>query len=527
MTAAAPMTAPAAEATSVATIRSFVGSRQLRRRAWYDWYAMGFAVVLFAILASDILAEPFSRLTASPGASPPAQAVAGAALVVGAAAGLLVLAQTFGPLAISPADASWLLLSPLNRRAVLRRPLTTTAVLAALAGAVLGVLALAMAGPYLPRTHHELSAWLVLAAISGAGFFTAAVLTAVLAQPSRRHRGRLRAAAATVSAAAVLLGVAGRRWSGLAHAVTAGFGHISYLTACVLAAVALAAACGAVLMARRMLPLFPAGVLRDDSVRAGRTRLAASFLNVPLLTWVAEDNRWRGQLLASRPWPRLPNALTLAWPRLSPAFTLAWADWRRLGRRPAPLAVLVASTLAPALVAAAITGHARGLTIAATVLAGALAAGTQGAAALRRDANDPTLRRLLGVDAGAALAARAALPALLSAAWLTLALTVLVLAGVQSGWLWPALGLVAAPGAAAAALRIARAEPIDPSQRGPDTPISTPPWLATRAISALLGVIGCFPLLEAVRAGRADGGTFVAQLALSAIVLGGYLFASR
>jgi hypothetical protein len=517
MTAAAPTTAPAAEATSVAAIRSFVGSRQVRRRAWYDWYAMGFAVVLFAVLASDILAEPFSRLTASPGASPPAQAVAGAALVVGAAAGLLVLAQTFGPLAISPADASWLLLSPLNRRAVLRRPLTTTAVLAALAGAVLGVLALAMAGPYLPRTHHELWAWLVLAAISGAGFFMAAALTAVLAQPSRRRRGRLRTAAATTSAAAVLVGVAGRRWSGLAHTVTAGFGHISYLTAWLLAAVALATACGVVLMARRMLPLFPAGVLRDDSVRAGRTRLAASFLNVPLLTWVAEDNRWRGQLLASR-----------SWPRLSPAFTLAWADWRRLGRRPAPLAVLAASTLAPALVAAAITGHARGLTIAATVLAGAVAAGTQGAAALRRDANDPTLRRLLGVNAGAALAARAALPALLSAAWLTLALTVLVLAGVLSGWLWPALGLVAAPGAAAAALRIARAEPIDPSQRGPDTPISTPPWLATRAISALLGVIGCYPLLTAVRAGRADGGALVAQVVLSAIVLGGYLFfASR
>jgi hypothetical protein len=531
------MTAAAAEATSVATIRSFVGSRQMRRRAWYDWYAMGFAVVLFAILASDILAQPFSRLTAAPGSSPPAQAVAGAALVVGAAAGLLVLAQTFGPLAIAPADASWLLLSPLNRRAVLRRPLMTTAALAALAGAVLGVLALAMAGPYLPRTHHQLWAWLVLAAISGAGFFMAAVLTAVLAQPSRRQRGRLRAAAATVSAAAVLVGVAGRRWSGLAHTVTAGFGHISYLTAGVLAAVALVAACGAVLMARRLLPLFPAGVLRDDSVRAGRTRLAASFLNVPLLTWVAEDNRWRGRLLASRPWPRLPRAFTLAWPRLSPAFTLAWprlspaftlawADWRRLGRRPAPLAVLAASTLAPALVAAAITGHARGLTIAATVLAGALAAGTQGAAALRRDANDPTLRRLLGVDAGAALAARAALPAVLSAAWLTLALTVLVLAGVLSGWLWPALGLVAAPGAAAAALRIARAEPIDPSQRGPDTPISTPPWLATRGISVVLGVIGCYPLLKAIRAGRADGGTLVAQVVLSAIVLGGYLFAS-
>jgi hypothetical protein len=517
MTAGVPVAAGVGEETRVSAVRAFVGSRQRRRRAWFDWYAMGFAVVLFVILGSDVLAEPFSRLTAAPGASPPTQAVAGAALVVGAAAGLLVLAQTFGPLAPSPADASWLLLSPLNRRAVLRRPLTATAVLAALAGGILGGLALAMAGPYLPRAHHELAAWLALATIGGAGFFMTAVLIAVLAQPSRRQRGRLRATAATVSALAVLVGVAGRRWSGLAHAVTAGFGHFSYQTAWVLTFVALAVACGAALVVRRMLPGFPAGVLRADSARAGRTRLAVTFLNVPLLTWVAEDNRWRGQLLTSRPWPQLP-----------PAWALAWADWRRLARRPAPLVVLAASTLAPALVGVAITGHARGLTIAATVLAGGMAAGAQGTAALRRDANDPTLRRLLGVAARPALTARAVLPVLLGAAWLTLAGLVLVLAGVLAGWLWPALGLVAGPGAAAAALRMAGAEPIDPGERGPDTPISAPPWLVTRALSVLLGVAGCYPVLTAVRAGHADGGTLVAQVVLSAVVLGGYIqFGSR
>ena len=103
----------------------------------------------------------------------------------------------------------------------------------------------------------------------------------------------------------------------------------------------------------------------------------------------------------------------------------------------------------------------------------------------------------------------------------------LVLAGVLTGWLWPALGLVAGPGAAAAALRMARAEPIDPGERGPDTPISAPPWLVTRALSVLLGVAGCYPVLRAVRAGHADGGTLVAQVVLSAVVLGGYIqFAS-
>ena len=75
--------------------------------------------------------------------------MAGAALVIGAAAGLLVLAQALGPLALSPADAAWLLLTPLDRRDVLRRPAAATAGIAVVAGGVLGVLALAMAGPFL------------------------------------------------------------------------------------------------------------------------------------------------------------------------------------------------------------------------------------------------------------------------------------------------------------------------------------------------------------------------------------------
>src|SRR5207244_13433847 len=98
--------------------------------------------------------QPFGRLNGSGGAggvvgSAPTQAVAGAALVIGAAAGLLVLAQALGPLALSPADAAWLLLTPLDRRDVLRRPAAATAGRARGAGGVLGVLALALAGPFL------------------------------------------------------------------------------------------------------------------------------------------------------------------------------------------------------------------------------------------------------------------------------------------------------------------------------------------------------------------------------------------
>lgn len=515
------MTAVTADAASVAAVRSFLRGRG--RRRWIDWYSLAFAVVLIGVLLSETLAKPFSRLTASPDTSVPAQALAGAALVTGAAAGLLSLAQTLGPLAVPPADASWLLLSPLDRRGVLRRPIAATAAVSALAGGVLGVLALAMAGPYIRHEAHRLHwSWLALAALSGGGFCLAAVLAAVLAQPSQRQRARMRAACAVISAAAVLAAVAGERWTSISDAVTGWFATISIGTAEVSAAAALSAACVLALLVRRRLPRFPAVILRADSARAATTRTAAAFLNLPLLTWIAEDNHWRGRLLNSRPWPHL--VASARWPQLSRAFALAWADWRRLARRPMMLTVLAATTLAPALAGAAFTGHARSLAACVALLAGAIASGTQGTTTARRDTNDPTLRRLLGVDTRAALAARAALPALLSAAWLTLALGLLVAVGLLPGWLWLLLGPAAGPGVAAAALRIARTAPINPAEQGFDTPLGTaPPWLITRSFSVLIGAAACYPALAAILSGHLHGGTFTAQLVVSAAVLAGYL----
>ena len=181
----------------------------------------------------------------------------------------------------------------------------------------------------------------------------------------------------------------GLRLAGVSRVVTGRFAVLSTGTFGLIAAVAVAAGL-APLLVRRMLPHFPAGVVRADSARAGTTLMAAAFLNVPLLTWIAEDRHWRGRRLASRPWPRLAAFA----PGLSPAFVLAWADWRRLARRPAVLTALAVSTLAPALAGAAFTGHAHGWIMAAALLAGAMAAGTQGTAATRHDANDRTLRRL-------------------------------------------------------------------------------------------------------------------------------------
>ena len=309
----------------------------------------------------------------------------------------------------------------------------------------------------------------MLSAVGGAGFFAAAMLAGVLAQPWPRWRVQLRSVGAAVGVAATVGAVAGERWNVVSRAITDRFAELDTGSFGLIAVVAVAATCTAALLVRRMLPHFPAGVVRAGSARAGTVLLAAAFLNVPLLTWIAEDSHWRGRPLRSRPWPR-PAVFA---PRLGPAFVLAWADWRRLGRRPAVLTALAVSALAPALAGAAFTGRAHGWVTAAVLLAGALAAGTQGTAATRRDTNDPALRRLLGVDAGAALVARAA--------------------------------------------------PVNPAAQGPDTPVTAPPWLMTRAGSVLLGVAGAWPTLRAVYADHVDASTFGAQVVVGAVVLGGYL----
>ena len=186
-------------AVSIAAVRSFLGKH--RRRSWVDLYVVGFALVIVGIYAADFLASPLSRLShpatrAAATHAAATQAVAGAGLVVGVGVGLLLLTQALGPLALSPADASWLLLTPLARREVLRRAALSVALLATVAGALLGVLGLAMAGPYLRLTGSGTpGSWLFLSAVAGAGCCLAAVAAEALAQPGDRPRAVIRAAA--------------------------------------------------------------------------------------------------------------------------------------------------------------------------------------------------------------------------------------------------------------------------------------------------------------------------------------------
>jgi hypothetical protein len=515
---AEPMPIANDSVASVASVRSFIAKHS--RRTWVDWYVIGFTLVIVAIYGANFLAGPLSRLTksASHAAATHAaatQTVAGSGLVIGIGAGLLLLAQALGPMALAPADASWLLLTPLRRRAVLRRPALVAAVLATLGGALLGVLCLAMAGPYLRLSGTGLpGSWLFLSAVAGAGCCLAVVAAEALAQPFERPRAVIRALCLAVAVVAAVGAVAGIRWTAVTRAVTAAFGGLSTPVFDTAAVAALVLAAIAWLMLWRRLDSFPAGVLRSDSARSGRALLAAQYLNVSILFRIAEDNHWRGRLIRSRPWPKLP-----------PAWVLAWADWRRLGRRPGTLVVLAVSAVVPALFGAAVSGRIRLDTIAATLIAGALVAGSQGTATSKRDLDDGALRRLLGVGKREALTARAVLPSLLSSAWLTLALALLCTVGVLSGWLWPLLGVFGGPGAAAGILRMARTTPVNPADRGPDLPMgTTPPWAVSRLLSVIVCVIGIGPLLVALIKAQVQATTIVDQLAFSVIVLGGYLF---
>jgi hypothetical protein len=243
--------AAAVPAPRTRAVRAFIGRR--RRRSWLDWYFTGFAGVIALIYLADLLTGPMNRLSsvaarsgtgpvaaaASPAAA--AQAVTGTGLVIGVTAGLLLFAQALGPVALSPADASWLLPTPLRRRAVLSRTALTAALLSVVAGGLLGVLVLAMAGPYLRPTSITLpSSWLELSAGTGALCCAAAVAGETLAQPHPRARGVVRVFLVVVAGIAMAGAVAAERWTGLSDAVTGGFGGLTTSaleTAAVVAAV--------------------------------------------------------------------------------------------------------------------------------------------------------------------------------------------------------------------------------------------------------------------------------------------------
>lgn len=470
-----------------------VGAR-VRSASWGDRYALGFGALVAALLLAPFGGEILKLFGH---ATDPARAGAGLALLGLLYAGFLMLARASGPISMSAANASWLLLSPLPRRRVLRRPVLISAGVGVAAGLALGIGLLAALG-----APDQAVLRLVAALTLGLSATIGGLAAAVLGQASDAWDGRMRTAIVVVAAAAVLAAVLGRPAGRLVQAAPASVVATLAVT-CAVAAAALAR------LAWSRLDRIHARDLLAASTRVNRVATATTLLDPGSLTWTSEDLHWRGRSLRSHRWPSLPAP---------PA--LAWHDWVRLARRPGRLALLLGSAALPALAARA----AAGATPATMVSVGALLVAASCASGARRDAGDPSLSRLIAVRPRATLAARAVLPALVGGLWLTLALA--LLEDVLPGGPWWALAPASAPGLAAGALRMARRPPVDHAMPVVATPIGALPtgpllWALTGADVA---VIGCAPALNAlIKPPPALAPVLLAQAVTGIAVLGLYV----
>jgi hypothetical protein len=429
---------------------------------------------------------------------------AGVALVILACAGCLAAARAAGPVMLPAADAAWLVMSPLPRRAVLGRTARTLLVVSAVVGAALGLALTGVLG-----APDELLWRLAGAIVLGIAVSVGGMALAVLAQASQAWHAFM---TATLAGLVVLAVIAA---SGQARAALAAVANAPVSAVGTVAAVAVVPAAFLVRQAWVALGRIPARDVLAASTRAGHVASAAVSLDPGAMTWIAEDNHWRGRSLRSRPWPSLPAPLALA-----------WQDWRRISRRPGRLVAMAATAVLPAVLAQAGAATAAGV----VVLAGALAVAASGASGARRDGDNPTLARLAGVGLRPGLAARALLPALLSGAWTALALTALTVVGGLPAGAWWLLGPATAPAVAAAALRMARRAPVNHSMPVIDTPggvIPTGPlfWAFT---GPDLGLIGCLPAILALLTRPDDlAGFLAAQAVAGAAVLAAYLSSVR
>jgi len=488
---------------------AYLRARRRRPASWSDRYTSVFVLLVAAAVLGHPVAEALAGLARQ---ADPARLGPGLALVAAAYAGFLALARALGPVVLPAADASWLVTSPLPRRAVLGRTALLLLVAAVLAGAALGLTALWLFGAP-GQLGVRLAAALVLGAAAGAG----GMATAVLGQQSPAADTRLQLLIGGALSVAVLAAVLG---AGPARRMLAAVAEAPASLGAAVAGVASVVAAFLVRRAWAALDRIPAHRILASSTRTARVTSAATTLDPGMLTWVAEDAHWRGRALRSRPWPRLVS-------RLGPASAPAWQEWLRVGRRPGRLAALLGAAALPAVCANA-TGGGLG-PAAGLLLCGALTAAAMCTAGVRRDGGDPALARMLAVDGRAVMAARAVLPALLAAAWSALALGVLQAVGELPPGAWWALGPAAAPALAAGALRMARRRPVDHSMPVIDTPggaVPTGPllWAFTGVDLALAGSL---PALAALASRPASVAPYLAaQAVIGAAVLTAYVLRS-
>lgn len=301
----------------------------------------------------------------------------------------LVIARTFGPLLVSPAEAAWLLSAPVDRASLLRPRLAFAAALAVGAGVLLGALLFTLGG---------------FAAAPVAGF-TAALAAACLAAVAfavlgQAHGPRMARVATWASGAAVWAGLLLLATDVLSARLSPAQQLRPVMTLPVVALWLLAA--GLCVRAVAALPR-----LHRDRLTPGGSLLpslsgALAGLDLALMYDIVLSSRWRARATV-RPVRGGPGG----------AWALVWRDLVRLRRSAGPLVLLTASLVVPYV--AATLGL--GVAVPAVAALTAFVSGLGLCSGLRVLARTPGLIRCLPMSATAVRSAGLVVPGAVLLGW--------------------------------------------------------------------------------------------------------------
>lgn len=440
------------QVVDVAAVRRWVRRRQAAHRDRGSTLGTLYVAGLLAAALTGLLWPTVRAIGWPVTQSMSAWTAAGAALIC--LGGLLRGARRLGPLTLSRPAASWLLTAPVDRRALLLPSLV------AAAAAATGLGALAAAGltgqvAARPVTPAQLAVAMAFGALLGAG----ALLVAYAGQAGGRWTDQL-------AYPLVGLGLAGMLAGGSAPARQ--FAGDLLLDPPVLLAAGAAAALVGLLAVRTVRKLAATGndTILEASNTAGMLFDSAYAAEPSFITAMVERRYWSRRRLGSAPFPtRLP--------------VLIAQDLRLVRRRPKRLISMAALATVPVLAA----DGPRWL-LPTVVLFGGVAAAATTAGAMRADAGNPALLRLLAVSSRQVVAARAWVPGMLAAGWSAVALLIVAGFGDVPPGPWWALGLALGPVGVVTAARRARMGLVQHGLLPVETPMGT---VATGPVLAAIG----------------------------------------
>ncbi|RKN59138.1 hypothetical protein D7193_06175 [Micromonospora costi] len=434
-----------------------------------------YCVLLAIVMAGVLVGRPLGAVVwPAEAGGPSVPVLVGAALVL--LAFLNVLRRT-GPLVVTRADATWLLVAPVRRRALLTPALLLTVFTAVVVGGLVG---LAVAGRVAGRPAGDTAFAAGLAGGAAAGLLL--VLLAVRCQQCP-GTGRVVDRLTGAVAAALVVGAAVERLAGGYAPPGAVLPPASIVL--VVAATVLPLAAAALVGIWWQLDGWPTHRIVEAAATTGSYADAVYAIEPSFLAEQGARRYWRRRA-------GIRSSRLLRARRVPP---LVAQDLLHVARRPGRLPWLIGTAMVPALV---VDGPA--WLMAATVLVGALAAASITGEATHADASNPATLRLLGLTARRVYGQRLVVPTGVAVLWGALALGVAQVAGDLSGPWW-ALGVAAGPAAAVAALYRARASASSIGTIFIDTPVGAFPsgvllWLVNGvdvvAVLALPTVISLF-----------------------------------